>query len=167
MPRTYAYVGPEALSAGAAAARSGFTVRDRDGLARWAAARPDWDGDRLTVTFVVLEDGALRVAPRRSEHVDCARGAVVLAAGELTLRRTPTLAVAGATNQSTGYCPEPDCWSSLRAALGALEIPAPAELTVAYTFRRCPRCGERNLVKEAWFVCDLCGADLPEAWNFA
>ncbi|MEZ4384282.1 MAG: hypothetical protein R3A79_23310 [Nannocystaceae bacterium] len=168
MPRAYAYVGPEALGAGAAQARSGSTIRDRDDLARWAAAQPEWDGEELTATFVVLTDGSLRVAPRRSEHVDCAQGAAVLAAGELTLGRGPGgVEVVAATNQSTGYCPEPDCWSSLRAALDAVAIPAPAGLATAYTFRRCPECGERNLVKEAWFVCDLCGADLPEAWNFA
>ena len=30
----------------------------------------------------------------------------------------------------------------------------------------CPRCGERNVVKDGWFVCGVCGADLPAGWNF-
>jgi transcription initiation factor TFIIIB Brf1 subunit/transcription initiation factor TFIIB len=33
-------------------------------------------------------------------------------------------------------------------------------------FRRCPACGERNIVKDDWFVCGVCGADLPTVWNF-
>lgn len=162
MPRLYPYVGPPRLAAGASEARTGFTVTDRAALAAWARAAPEWEGDRLTVTFVLLEGGVLRVAPRRSEHVECARGAPVVAAGELVLQRAPALAVVAASNQSTGYCPDPGCWASVRAALRALEIPAPEELTLACVFRRCPACGELNLVKEGWYVCDLCGADLPE-----
>ena len=27
-------------------------------------------------------------------------------------------------------------------------------------------CGERNVVKDGWFVCQVCGGDLPESWNF-
>ena len=30
----------------------------------------------------------------------------------------------------------------------------------------CPNCGQRNIVKEGWFVCGVCGADLPATWNF-
>jgi hypothetical protein len=34
-------------------------------------------------------------------------------------------------------------------------------------FRRCEKCGERNVVKEGWFVCGVCRTDLPAKWNFA
>ena len=33
-------------------------------------------------------------------------------------------------------------------------------------FRRCPACGERNIVKDDSFTCGSCGADLPADWNF-
>ena len=28
------------------------------------------------------------------------------------------------------------------------------------------RCDERNVVREGWFECAMCGAALPERWNF-
>ena len=39
-------------------------------------------------------------------------------------------------------------------------------LATHIAFRRCPDCRERNLVKDSWLVCQLCGSDLPEEWNF-
>lgn len=32
--------------------------------------------------------------------------------------------------------------------------------------RLCLGCGERNLVKDDWFECAMCGAELPALWNF-
>ena len=40
------------------------------------------------------------------------------------------------------------------------------DFTTRVVFRLCPACNERNIVKDGWFVCDLCGADLPGNWNF-
>lgn len=167
MSRIYAYVGPPEIRRAVADTPAGVEIRAPADLLDWARAQPEWDADTLTATFVVTLAGVLRVAPRRSEHVACAGGHAVLAAGELTLRAEPELAVEGVTNQSTGYCPEPACWSAILPRLEALGVPHPAELTRAFVFRRCPACGERNVVKEGWFVCDLCGADLPAHWNFA
>ena len=166
MPRSYDYVGPPEIASAVVGDATGVTIRSREDLVRWAREQNEWDGGSLTVTFVVSTDGALRVAPRRSEHVACALGGSILAAGELTIRLEPELEVVAATNQSTGYCPEPSCWGPARAALDALGIRSPRELTSAYVFRRCPRCGERTLIKEEWFVCALCGEDLPREWNF-
>lgn len=57
-----------------------------DMLARWLAGRPlDELGEPFT--FVVGLDGQLRLASRRSEHVDCASGQPVLAAGEVLFVR--------------------------------------------------------------------------------
>lgn len=70
------------------------------------------------------------------------------------------------TNQSTGYCPSEDCWPAVETALDAAGIPHPPAFTFAAKFRLCPTCGERNLVKEEWYVCTFCDADLPETWNF-
>jgi hypothetical protein len=41
----------------------------------------------------------------------------------------------------------------------------PSRFTHPVAFRRCPRCQERNLVKNDDFVCVICGAELPWAWN--
>ena len=166
MPYLYNYVGPEAILISVTDSSSGVTVRDKSQLALWMQEQDEWDDDCLTLTFVVPEDGSLRVAPRRSEHVECARGAGVLAAGELVIRLTPALEVVGASNLSTGYCPEPSCWEAVRLALCNLDIPGPPGFTFPCTFRKCPACGERNLVKDDWFVCAVCDAPLPMEWNF-
>jgi hypothetical protein len=59
-----------------------IVVTATDALARWLASRPQ---DELgePFTFVVGLDGQLHLAPQRSEHVDCAAGQPVLAAGEV------------------------------------------------------------------------------------
>jgi hypothetical protein len=79
-----------------------------------------------TLTFVVTSAGRLRVASRHAEHVVCARGAPVLVAGEIEIDlRRDILIVLGVTNQSTGYCPEPECFSAVRAALIECGLAAP------------------------------------------
>jgi hypothetical protein len=75
--------------------------------------------------------------------------------------------VSSVSNLSTGYCPELESWSSVAAALDRAGIAHPDGFTDAFVFRRCPACGERNLVKEGAFVCAICCAQLPLAWNFA
>ncbi len=166
MAALYDYVGPSAIREAVVGDDSGVTIDSVDTLRAWSATQEEWEDGLLTLTFVVVPDGVLRVAPRRSEHVACALGGPVLAAGELTLTREPELAVIYATNQSTGYCPRPECWSAALAALQAAGIPCPVDLTQSYDFRFCTACQERMLVKEQWFVCDLCGNDLPQEWNF-
>src|SRR5262245_23022877 len=75
----------------------------------------------VTLTYVVTADGALRVSPRHAEHVACARGESVLAAGEITLGvAQDRLHVQGVTNQSTGYCPEASCFPEIASALKRL-----------------------------------------------
>lgn len=70
------------------------------------------------------------------------------------------------SNQSTGYCPEPDCWPAVQLALELAGIFHPESWTASFIFRSCPSCGERNLVKDDWYVCALCDAPLPSEWNF-
>jgi hypothetical protein len=168
MARIYQYVGPDDIRERAATAPAGFPVRSAADVRAWAAdtgQQPDRRG-LIAVTFVVDEQGSLRVADRRSEHIACAGGGPVLSAGEMFIR----LSAAGAqvvevTNQSTGYCPEPESWPAVASALDAIGVPHPGRFTQEVVFRRCPVCGERNVVKDGWFICGLCGADLPEKWN--
>lgn len=157
--RRYRYVGPDALRPPPSTVPAGAPIRARADLAPWLTSG--------TMTFVVGTDGVLRVADRRSEHVDCAGGGDVLAAGELTVMTTRDgPVVTEASNQSTGYCPEPESWVALSKALDTAAVPHPGRYTYEAIFRRCPACGERSLVKEAWFECVLCGAELPRTWNF-
>jgi hypothetical protein len=50
----------------------------------------------------------------------------------------------------------------VRVQLVQASSPAGAEVM----FRRCVKCGERNVVKGGWFVCGVCEAELPQQWNF-
>ncbi|MFD0746091.1 hypothetical protein ACFQ1L_32775 [Phytohabitans flavus] len=118
-------------------------------------------------TFVIALDGSLRLAPRRGEHVALAEGRDVLAAGEMAFARAETgWCVAEVTNQSTGYCPDPDCWPAVATALDRAGVQHPGGFTEEITFRRCPTCGERNIVRDGDFTCALCGGALPPHWNF-
>jgi hypothetical protein len=162
--RRFSYVGPEEIRVRALTGSPGVPVLSRESLVRWLAETPDVQREAGWVTYIVDLDGKLLVAPRRTEHVACASGRAVLAAGEMRFTRDG--AVVEVTNNSTGYCPAEECWSSVRAALVSAEIAHPTSFTFTAHFRRCPRCGERNLVKDDWYSCALCDADLPAVWNF-
>jgi len=155
--RIYHYVGPAEVLAAARPLAPGRAVLARD----------DIPGADEPFTFVIDLEGRLRLAPRRSEHVACAGGRPVLSAGEITFEPGPDgPEVTSATNQSTGYCPEPGSWPAVAAALDRIGVPHPGQFTDEFTFRRCPRCGERNLVRDGDFTCAICEAELPAAWNF-
>jgi hypothetical protein len=155
--RTYRYVGLAEVLAAAGPLNMG----------RATLAREDIPGGDEPFTFVIDLEGTLRLAPRRSEHVACAGGRPVLSAGEITFERgAQGPEVTSASNQSTGYCPEPSSWPAVAAALDRIGVSHPGRFTDEFTFRRCPRCGERNLVRDDDFGCAICGADLPLTWNF-
>lgn len=167
MPRLYAYVGPTALARNATCDTPRLLVHEIPPLVTWLKPLAD-EGDEVTVTFVVLPDG-LWIADRHSEHVACARGGPVLSAGEMTFSVDPSnslVEVVYVTNQSTGFCPEPASWCSVEAALDAAGIAHPGGFSAEVLFRRCPRCAATNVVKDGWFECALCGADLPTTWNY-
>lgn len=163
--RVYSYVGPADIKAAVAASPAGVALTDLDVLAQWHAAQPRDERDE-PFTYVIGLDGVLRVAPRRSEHVACAGGSSVLAAGEIAFgTRDGLWAVGSVSNQSTGYCPDVACWPSVAAALDGLGVARPAAFTTEILFRRCPVCGEINVVRDGDLVCVFCDADLPAGWN--
>ncbi len=162
--RLHRYIGPDAIRA-RPRGEPGACIRSQADLAQWLGAHADALAEGAT--FVVDPDGVLRLAPRRSEHLDCASGGAVFAAGEIRFARVHHgLVAAYVSNQSTGYCPDPECWPAVAAALAAAAIPAPSSFSHAFRFRRCPACMQINVVKEDWFVCASCDAELPRSWNF-
>lgn len=169
MNQLHSYVGPAAVRARVAGRPAGTRIGAVADLLAWVRGtgqRPGPDG-LVAATFVIDASGDLLLADRRSEHVACAGGESVLSAGELFfLVEGDGVAVAEASNQSTGYCPEPRSWPSVAAALDRIGITHPGRFTTEVVFRRCEACGERNVVKDGWFVCTVCGTDLPERWNF-
>ena len=167
--RFYSYVGDAETAASLDTRR--FLVRGAAGVLEWAASA----GvslrayAELTATFIVDDQGDLWIADRQSEHVACARRRRVYSAGEMTFSiegQPPGVVVTAVTNQSTGYCPEPASWPAVAAALDRAGVDHPDDFTARFLFRRCPACRMRNIVKDDWYVCGVCGAELPKRWNF-
>jgi len=158
MTRLYRYVGPPDILAKATRSSPGTRIESVSDL----AARSQGQG-LVGFTFVVDEHGSLLIADRRSEHVACAGGRPVLSAGEMFVRGGEVVEIA---NRSTGYCPEPGSWPAVAAALDRAGIAHPARFTHEVIFRRCLSCQERCIVKDGWFVCAVCGTELPADWNF-
>ncbi|MEH0638496.1 hypothetical protein QBA35_35280 [Streptomyces bottropensis] len=167
--RVYRYVGPHhviaAVQSADSGADSGATIGTAVAFAAWVAARTAEELDE-PFTYVVRTDGALRLAPRRSEHAACAGGDRVLGAGEISFRyEAGRWTVNEASNQSTGYCPDVASWPAVAQALDQAGLDHSDCFTHAVIFRRCPTCQEHNIVREGHFVCVFCDADLPRRWN--
>ncbi|MEV7690234.1 hypothetical protein [Streptomyces bungoensis] len=163
--RCYRYVGPVELKAAVRPGSGGCRIGSAADFGSWVAERSAVELAE-PFTFVVGMDGVLRLAPRRSEHVVCAGGAMVLSAGEIRfIREAGRWAVGEVSNHSTGYCPDVSSWSEVARALDNVELGWPSGFTHEVVFRRCPGCQEHNIVREEDFVCVFCGGDLPEAWN--
>lgn len=164
-PRRYRYVGPADIRTCIRPGGEGWRVGSPADFEQWAAAQSVSEmADPFT--FVVDTSGILRLAPRRSEHVACAGGDLVLSAGEISFHEASGRWTVGeVTNQSTGYCPDTGSWPSVADALDRAGIERPSGFTHQVVFRRCPACGQLNIVREAYFVCVFCEADLPSEWN--
>jgi hypothetical protein len=163
--RRYRYVGPSEIRSAALAAPAGVRITSAGDFERWAASVDTADfADPFT--YVVDVDGVLRLAPRRSEHVACAAGGDVLAAGEIAFEHDRQgWLVSQVSNQSTGFCPEVASWSAVASALDLAGLRRPAGFTFAVEFRRCGRCARLNLVKDDDYTCQVCGEALPVRWN--
>ncbi len=77
------------------------------------------------------------------------------------------LIVIAVSNQSTGYCPEPESWPRVALALDTIPLQHPGRFTQEIVFRRCASCDQINIVKDGWLICLFCGKELPTHWNLA
>src|SRR5262245_15173431 len=84
MPKLYRYVGPSEIRQRNVGKPVGLRVASAKALTEWLQATgQEMSAEGVVgVTFVVDEEGWLRVADRHSEHVACAGGGPVLSAGE-------------------------------------------------------------------------------------
>lgn len=166
--RLYRYVGPQEIAERARNAPPGTIISSVDDARRSVAGQgmgPPRTGS-ITATFVVDSEGRFRLADRHSEHVACAGGEPVRAAGEIALRvAADAVIIEELTNQSTGYCPDPSSWSAVDRALQDAGIVPPAEFATIFVFRRCPRCAQINIIKDLIYECAVCAAALPTEWN--
>ena len=118
-------------------------------------------------TYIVSKEETLYISDRRSEHVACAKGEEVLAAGEIGFgieKGKPE--ILEISNQSTGYCPEPESWNTVEKVLRNTQIPFPTDFTFKVIFRLCEKCGARNIVRDSYYVCAICENELTKKWNF-
>src|SRR5689334_429003 len=122
MTRLYSYVGPKEIAARAGQS-GGTAILSPEDVRQWVkATQQELSSGCVIATFVIDAEGTLRIADRRSEHVACASGGKVQSAGEMTFEIGSKIAVAEVTNQSTGYCPEPESWPAVAAALTQAEF---------------------------------------------
>jgi len=162
--RLFIYVGPpQFIEQGFSSDR--FRILSSADLGIWRSQVSDLERVGTTAsTYVITESQELWVADRRSEHVSCARGLCVIAAGEIFLGSDGH--VDRITNQSTGYCPSRGSWAGVKETLRVLKIACPpGGFDPAFEFRRCTSCGEVQLVKDDFFYCTTCSAELSAEWN--
>ncbi|BAY26380.1 hypothetical protein NIES2100_61950 [Calothrix sp. NIES-2100] len=168
MSRLYRYVGAEDIRLSVAASPVGIPIFSVNDLHNWinqTMQKPNNWG-LIPATFVIDNEGYLRVADRHSEHIACAGGESVLSAGEIFFTcNQHGFEVAEITNQSTGYCPESESWFQVEKALEKIPILHPGNFTTEFIFRRCPVCRQLNIVKDELFLCAVCNANLPKIWN--
>ena len=168
--RHYTYVGPDHIKEQAQRASHCIQVTSAKDVVAWSAnyLSSGRANGLVPATFIIDTLHRLWIADRRSEHVACADGGDVLAAGEMLFERSPRdIEVVEATNQSTGYCPEPECWPIVAQVLDGLGIPRPGSFTPAFHFRRCDQCRTTNLIKDDIYECAVCATPLSQIWNFA
>ncbi len=162
----YRYVGPKRIADRIRPEPAGVPIRSPEDVRAWVrSTAQELSAGCVTATFVVDAVGVLLVADRRSEHVACAGGQPVRSAGEITFAVGRAVGVVAVSNQSTGYCPEPESWPAVAATLVAAGLEPPAGFALACEFRRCVGCGSLTLVKGGVFECGVCGAELPAAYN--
>ena len=167
--KSYAYVGPDELTALINPESKGIPIKDQLDVQKWIKETGQTIGydNEVTATFVVKKDKKLYIGDRHSEHVACANGENVLSAGEITFALNKDIEVSSITNQSTGYCPEPKSWKYVAKALKKARLNPLNQFTTEFEFRRCANCDTINVIKDDWYVCAICDADLDKKWNLA
>lgn len=165
--KPYYYVGPPEVCAQVLEGAMGARMESIDDLKGWLRNADREPGKpAIIATFVIDREGYLRLASRRTEHVACAGGDIVLSAGEITFPEDGSPEAVEITNQSTGYCPEPESWNAVEKAFNQIGVKSSGGFTTEFLFRRCDSCGQINIVKSGWFECAVCEANLPSEWNF-
>lgn len=166
--KLYQYVGSNEIKQKVAAFPVGLKIESVCDLEAWIYQNRHKPNalELIAATFVVDCEGYLPIADRHSEHIACAGGKPVFSAGEIFFAYGDRgLEVTEISNQSTGFCPEPESWLQVATSLDRIPISHPGRFTVEFIFRRCPACGQINIVKDLLFFCSVCGIDLPTIWN--
>jgi len=166
--QSYFYVGSEEIAKRVDKRYEGNKIAQISDIQKWIENdNQTIVNENLIATFIINEQKELVISDRHSEHVMCAGGRSVLAAGEITFSfEKEDVFVSEISNQSTGYCPKPASWEIVEFVLNTLVIEHPEYFTAAFEFRYCEHCETTNLIKEEIYECAVCGADLAVEWNF-
>jgi len=169
MTKQYKYIGSQDIIDNLPEKSARVYVNAAKDILEWikdSKQSPEYDSCYIA-TFIISTDSKLWINDRHSEHVLCANGKNVLSAGEITFEvGKNAIEIVAISNQSTGYCPEPDSWASVVIALRNTKIPHPDDFTSKFIFRKCDNCGQKNIVKDDWYFCAVCDAPLSQTWNF-
>ena len=167
-PKLYNYVGSKEIKDSVDNYPAGTIIKSKQDIKNWLDnTESKIDKSKFIIcTFVIDIEGYLRIADRHSEHVACSGGYPVLSAGEIFfVFNGNKYEIIEITNQSTGFCPEPESWLSVKQALDRIPLEHPGEFTTNFVFRRCNKCSLSNVVKENIFICANCHAELSQKWN--
>jgi len=158
--KQYTYVGDSEILKRVKPSYKGFPIKTIEDILKWIKeTKQITHHGFLTATFIINLNGELLLADRHSEHVQCAFGAPVLSAGEITFFiKKNELEVTEISNQSTGYCPHLDTWIYVQPALEMLKLEHPGKFTNAFTFGLCEKCLKYAIVKEGYEECSTCGS---------
>lgn len=169
MSRLFQYVGTPEIFEGVKDISAGRLIESSQDVLAWIEAEDQSPVyDLYWSTYIVSENGRLRIGDRHTEHVACSGRKPVLAAGEMAFEvEKGKVEVIEVSNLSTGFCPRADCWPPVKSALDKAGISVPDEFTYKFEFRKCMNCGQRNTIKDDQYYCSICEADLPAHWNFA
>lgn len=164
----YSYIGSQEIFDALDFNFKSYKISNSDDVFFWIkSTSQEIINNSVIATFIIDENHNLFINDRHSEHVLCAGGRKVLSAGEiLFLIDGKDISINEISNQSTGYCPKPESWKEVEYALKNIEITHPNYFTTAFDFRYCQKCKSINLIKEDFFLCQICGTDLEKEWNF-
>ena len=160
----YKYIGSKDILKQVKPEQIGYPITSAKDILYWINnSAQEFNNQEITATFTIGQNYIFRLNDRRSEHVACAGGVDVLAAGEITFEvEQKQISISQITNQSTGYCPSPSSWKDINKVLSKLNIDYPEYFTQEFIFRVCAACGVINVIKDSFFVCIICNQDLPE-----
>lgn len=165
---TYNYIGPEDLLELITDDVDNTCLKQPSDVLKWIKITgQELDSNKsITATYIVDSDKLMWIGDRHMEHVVCAKGNSILAAGEITFTiNQKEIYVSSITNQSTGFCPKPECWKQVTISLNKAKIEHPDNFTIAFEFRRCDSCNTLNLIKDNFYYCSVCDSELPKKWN--
>lgn len=165
----YSYVGSQEIFDAIDFNFTGYKISKSEDILDWIKlTNQEITNNSVIATFIINEKQELVINDRHSEHVLCAGGKNVISAGEITflVKGKNQVLISEISNQSTGYCPQPESWDYVKEVLSKIGIEHPNYFTLAFEFRLCNNCKSINLIKDNIFECQMCESTLDLEWNF-